>query len=75
MIAGRGSTREILQYLRNNDYLTSNMAWERWGVTRLASIIHKLRRAGYDIETVRVDTITRFGEHTNYARYILKGDK
>lgn len=74
MIAKRGSTKEILDYLQTHDYLTSMTAWEKWGVTRLAAIIHNLRNAGYDIETVRVDTVTRFGEHTNYARYILKGE-
>ena len=74
MIAGRGSTKEILNYLKNNEYLTSMQAWEKWGVTRLAAIIHNLRRAGYDIETVNVETTTRFGETTHYARYILKGE-
>lgn len=72
MVAQKGSTKEILHYLENNEYLTSMVAWENWGVTRLAAIIHNLRKAGYNIDTVRVDTITRFGEHTNYARYILR---
>lgn len=72
MIAGRGSTKAILEYLQTHDYLTSMDAWNMWGVTRLASIIHYLRRAGYDIDTVRVQTTTRFGETTNYARYYLR---
>lgn len=74
MVAGRGSTKEVLKYLTENEYLTSMQAWEKWGVTRLAAIIHNLRKAGYDIETVRVETTTRFGETTNYARYYLKGE-
>lgn len=74
MVAGRGSTKEILKYLGTHDYLTSMQAWEKWGVTRLAAIIHNLRKAGYDIETVDVQTTTRFGETTHYARYILKGE-
>ena len=73
-IAQRGSTKEVLEYLETNEYLTSMQAWEMWGVTRLAAIIHNLRRAGYDIDTVRVETTTRFGETTNYARYILRGE-
>lgn len=71
MIAGKGSTKAILEYLLTHDYLTSMQAWEMWGVTRLAAIIHNLRKAGYNIETVRVETVTRFGETTNYARYYL----
>lgn len=74
MVAMRGSTKAILDYLRTNEYLTSNDAWEMWGVTRLAAIIHNLRKAGYNIQTIRVETTTRFGETTNYARYILKGE-
>ena len=74
MVATKGSTKAILDYLKNNEYLTSMQAWEMWGVTRLAAIIHNLRRAGYNIETVRVETTTRFGESTNYARYYLRGE-
>lgn len=74
MVAMRGSTKAILDYLQTHDYLTSMDAWEMWGVTRLAAIIHNLRQAGYNIQTVRVETTTRFGETTNYARYILKGE-
>lgn len=74
MVAQRGSTKAILDYLRHNEYLTSMQACEMWGVTRLAAIIHQLRKAGYDIDTVTVTTTTRFGETTNYARYYLRGE-
>jgi len=74
MIAQRGSTREIVEYMRTHDFITSMDAWEMWGVTRLASIIHNLRTHGYDIDTVNINTITRFRETTHYARYILKGE-
>lgn len=74
MVAQRGSTKVILDYLRHNEYLTSNDAWEMWGVTRLASIIHYLRKHGYDIDTVIANTTTRFGEETYYAKYYLRGE-
>lgn len=75
MVAQRGSTKAILDYLRTHEHLTSMQAWEMWGVTRLAAIIHNLRTAGYSIDTVNVNTTTRFGETTHYARYILRGEK
>ena len=74
MVGSRGSSKEILGYLRTHEYLTSMEAWEMWGVTRLASIIHQFRKAGYDIDTVNVETTTRFGETTHYARYYLRGE-
>lgn len=74
MVASRGSSKAILDYLKTHEYLTSMQAWEMWGVTRLAAIIHQLRKGGYDIETVEVLTTTRFGETTRYARYYLRGE-
>lgn len=74
MVASRGSSKAILDYLKTHEYLTSMQAWEMWGVTRLAGIIHQLRKGGYNIETVEVLTTTRFGEVTRYARYYLRGE-
>ena len=74
MIAGRGSTKVILDYLKTHEFLTSNDAWEMWGVTRLAAIVHYLRENGYHIDTVLAHTTTRFGEETHYAKYYLRGE-
>lgn len=74
MVASRGSSKVILDYLKTHEYLTSNDAWDMWGVTRLAAIIHNLRKHGYDIDTVTAYTTTRFGETTHYAKYYLRGE-
>lgn len=70
----RGSKVAILEHLKNFPYLTSKEAFEKYGVTRLAACIFDLREKGYEIETVMVETTTRFGESCRYARYVLKGE-
>ena len=70
----RGSKVAILEHLRNFPYLTSKEAFEKYGVTRLAACIFDLREKGYDIDTVMVETTTRFGESCKYARYVLIGE-
>lgn len=70
----RGSKLAILEHLRKYPWLTSKDAFELYGITRLAACIFDLRERGYYIETVMVETTTRFGEPCRYARYILKGE-
>lgn len=67
----RGSKVAILEHLRKYPWLTSDEAFRKYGITRLAACIFDLREKGYDIETVMVETETRFGESCRYARYIL----
>ena len=70
----RGSKVAILEHLRTHKWLTSKEAFEKYGITRLAACIFDLREKGYEIETVMVETTTRFGEPCQYARYVLKGE-
>lgn len=70
----RGSKTAILEHLKSYPWLTSKEAFEQYGITRLSARIKELRDKGYDIETVMVETTTRFGESCRYARYILKGE-
>ena len=61
----------ILKHLRAYPWITSKDAFEIYGITRLSARIKDLRDKGYDIETVMVETETRFGESCRYARYVL----
>lgn len=70
----RGSKVAILEHLRKYPWITSKDAFELYGITRLSARIKDLRELGYDIETVMVDGMTRYGESCRYARYILKGE-
>ena len=66
----------ILAYLRENPWITSKDAFEKYGITRLSARIKELRDAGFDIRTIMVETTTRFNESCRYARYVLhEGEK
>lgn len=64
--------KEVLKYLRTHENgITSMIAFEEFGATRLASIINRLRNRGYDIETMTEVCKDRYGSTSQYARYIL----
>ena len=71
----RGSKVAILDYMREHSGITSNDAFREFGVTRLSARIFDLRKLGYDIQTVMMETTTRFGEHCRYGKYVLKEEK
>lgn len=73
MTGKRGATEEILKYLKKHKTITSMEAFEMFGVTRLASIIFNLRKE-YDIDTLMVETTTRYGETCQYAKYRYRGE-
>lgn len=65
-------TNEVLNYLKTHDYITSMDAIELFGATRLSAIIFCLRKKGYDIDTVKVEGIDRYGNSMVYGRYFLR---
>ena len=68
----RTQKQEVLNYLMTHKRgITSFIAFERFGVTRLADIIFKLRQEGYDIITESITTKNRYGHVTTYASYRL----
>lgn len=66
-------TAEIMKYLEKHKRgITSLEAFERYGATRLASIIFELRnRHKMDIETDTILVKTRYGRSVPVARYRL----
>lgn len=59
----------VLEHLRANGSITSMDAIMQYGITRLSDVILKLRREGYDIETINETGKNRFGKATSYGRY------
>lgn len=59
--------KQVLAALKRGESLTTFDAINRWGVTRLASIIHRLRRAGLEVQTVK----RRGSNGSIYAEYRL----
>lgn len=62
-------TSEVLKHLKKYRSITSMEAINKFGATRLSSIIFRLRKRGYDIRTVMCNTTTRYGDDAAYAKY------
>ena len=61
----------VLDYMRNHDGITSIQAFSDLGITRISARIADLRADGFIIASVRESGKNRYGEKTNYVRYIL----
>lgn len=66
------SQRElILEHLERGWSITSLEAWEKYGCSRLADVIFKLRKEGYRIDSEMTEGRTKMGASTRYATYRL----
>lgn len=65
----------IIDYLTRHGSITQLDAMRDLGIMRLGARVFDLKERGYNIQTVMVEDLNRFGELTRYARYYLKGDK
>ena len=64
---------EVLKYMRQHKFITPQKANEKFGVTRMGSVIADLRKQGVLIDTVMVEDTNRYGNTTRYGRYYYKG--
>lgn len=64
---------KILQALLRGESLTAADAWRRYSCMRLASVIHALRRDGWQIEAQTISVITAAGRVARVASYSLRG--
>lgn len=71
MIGNKGQTKAILEHLKSGKSITSMEAFELYGCTRLSDKIFQLRNAGYDIKTISMETVNRYGQECRYAKYSL----
>lgn len=60
-------TEKLLAHLKAGKSITPLQCWKKFGIYRTSSVIHKLRRRGFDIVT---DSVTVKGE--DFAKYSLK---
>lgn len=67
-------TTRILAHLKSGRPITSMDAIELYGCTRLASVVHRLRKNGYNITTIDREGTTRYGDRCSYAEYRLRED-
>lgn len=60
----------VKNHLMNYGSITSMEAFFKYRITRLASVIHVLRKQGLDIETITETSKNQYGT-CQYAKYIL----
>ena len=70
----KGSKLRIVDHLKKHGYITSVEAFQYFGITRLAARIKELRDSGYNIDTVMLKGINRYGEEVRFAKYVWKGN-
>lgn len=66
-------TKKVLEHLKKYGSITSLEAIELYGATRISAIIFNLRKCGYDIETIKIPFVDRFGNSAVFGKYVLKG--
>ena len=68
-----GQKKIILGHFEQHKTLSSMEAFQLYGITRLAARINELRILGYEIDTIMVESLNRYGEPVRYANYLYKG--
>jgi hypothetical protein len=66
---GKTQKEQVLIHLRGKGFINSIIAINYYGITRLSSIIHQLRKEGYNITTENVVFKNRFGNSSFYGVY------
>jgi len=64
-------TQQVLNHLITKGKIDSWTAIEKYGATRLSSIIYNLRGRGFKIDTINKCVLDRNSNVCNYAEYIL----
>jgi hypothetical protein len=64
----------VREHLIKNGSITSWEAIQNYGATRLSAIIFNLRKNGMDIRTIMREETDRYGNTTQYANYVYKGE-
>ncbi len=64
-------TNQVKQHLLSKGFITSWMAIELYGATRLSAIIFNLRRGGMSIISQPNSTLDRNGNVCNFVKYVL----
>ena len=62
---------DVLKYMLEGNRITSMIAIEKFGATRLSAIIFDLRKAGYNIKTHDIVSKNRYGKTVTFAEYEL----
>ncbi len=61
----------VLQYVRQNGFITSMDAFSKIGCTQVATRISELKSMGYRFRKERIYTKNIYGDDTHYDKYYL----
>ncbi len=64
--------KAVLDHLKTKGSITSMEAFELYGCTRLSDKILRLRDKGYDISTIMIESVNRYGDLCRYGKYVIK---
>lgn len=64
----------VLQFIRENGYITAYDAFVSIGCTQVATRIKELKGRGYKFRKERVNTENQYGDKTHYDKYFLVED-
>jgi hypothetical protein len=64
-------TKLVKEHLLEVGHITSWIAIEKYGATRLSAIIFVLREEGMNIKTIPMEWTDRYGNVSTYAKYVL----
>ena len=67
-----GQKQRVMDYIKVVGSISSMEAFQDLGITRLSDVIFRLKKDGYEFDTVTEKSRNRFGETTSFARYSLK---
>ena len=62
----------VIDYIREYGSITTLEAFRDLGITRLASRIHDLKKAGHEFERETISGRNRFGAKVHFMKYTLK---
>ncbi len=61
----------ILRHLKDFGSITSWDSFKEYGITRLSAIIFNLKKQGFNFKDEWIHTENRYGEKTQFKKYIL----
>ena len=64
----------IADYISTYGSITPMEAFADLGITKLATRVSEMKRAGYEFEQEMVESKNRYGQNVRYMRYRMKGE-
>ena len=67
-----GQRERVLEHFKSGNTITCLEAYDKLGITQLATRIFELKQQGYPIQSNRIKVTNRFGEKCGASEYYLE---